>query len=97
MSAALANAIAFANEALDLLAVGKFDCADGERRRDAVDKAAERGNRQLPDFDVDRFAALGSNHARPRRRSAWQSVEAVARRGLGRANELAAAIDELAS
>ena len=55
---------------------------------------AEIGNSQTS-TSID-FAALDSNHARPRRRSAWQSVEPVLRRGLGRANELAAAFDELA-
>src|SRR4029079_4172897 len=87
--------VRLAEESLDLLAILELDGADSERGRNAVDEAAERFGRELPDLDFDPAPARFPHHPRARRRESRERVQAVLRRGAARAHQACAALGQL--
>src|ERR1700686_2960200 len=89
------RSMSFADEALDLFTILELHGADGERRRDGGDEAAEMAGRQLPDLDLDRCPFPVADDAGPRRWPARQGIHPICRRGAAGAEEPRAALGEL--
>ena len=88
--------VGFAQEALRPSAIGEFDSTYRERRRNGRHEISHLRARQRPFFNVNCRAFMRIAHkAWSRWRTARQGVQAIMRRGLGRAHQVPTARGQL--
>src|SRR6476661_4089257 len=88
------HSIRFAQKALHRGAVLQHQRTNSQRRGNFSDKSAESGDRQLPNFHLDRATALYLTHqSRLAQSSTRQSVQLVNRAGTAGANQNAFPLD----